>query len=256
MNSDVDMNNKAIINVDNIKTDNIFENTTLNGITIHNETSMSNNKIINLAAPTSNSDAATKQYVDNTAGSSGVQNPMVANLDGGLFNISNTQTITSQTLQNTDGGNIFSKGTFQHGGLSIGDFGVGGQTITFAPATSWKIKNFGLSTTYFEYDQATQKLTTENGATQEIANGAIMSAVSGGKITLTSGGTLQLYLNPNVANQNEELSLLDINSGENQILQTQGNSNSVPNIPQSLNPIVIINLNCDDVSAYVPYTNR
>ena len=134
MNSDVDMNNNAIINVDNIKTDNIFENTLNNGITLHNETNMTNNKIINLATPVANTDAATKLYVDNTAGSSGVQNPMVANLDGGNFNINNTQNITSQTLQNTDGGNMFSKGTFQHGGLSIGDFGVGGDTITFSSA--------------------------------------------------------------------------------------------------------------------------
>jgi hypothetical protein len=229
MNSDVNMSNNAISNVDNIKTDNIFENTLNNGITIHNETSMSNQKIINLAVPTANSDAATKQYVDTTAGSSGVQNPMTSDLDGGLFNITNTQNITGQTLQNTDGGNMFSKGTFQHGGLAIGDFGVGGDTITFAPSTSFKVKNFGLSTTYFDYDQATQTLTTENGARQELATGSVMEVKVGASISVATGGVVDASVGGSVLiNQTAapplaglgEISLLDIQGiGRDGLLQ-------------------------------------
>ena len=256
MNSDVDMNNNAIHNIDNIKTDNIFENTLNNGITLHNETNMTNNKIINLAAPTSNADGANKLYVDTVAGSSGVQNPMVANLDGGNFNITNTNNMTATTLQNTDGGNMFSKGTFQHGGLSIGDFGVGGDTITFAPSTSFKIKNFGLSTTYFDYDQATQTLTTENGARQELQNGATMEVKSGADIAVATGGKVDaspggsIVFNSTAAAPSNfgELSMLDVRGlGISNLPQSFGLVDTAP-IPQVFGCSTMINTRFDGAS--------
>lgn len=256
MNSDVDMNNNAIHNIDNIKTDNIFENTLNNGITLHNETNMTNNKIINLAAPTANADGANKLYVDTVAGSSGVQNPMVANLDGGNFNITNTNNMTATTLQNTDGGNMFSKGTFQHGGLSIGDFGVGGDTITFAPSTSFKIKNFGLSTTYFDYDQATQTLTTENGARQELATGATMevkvgadiAVATGGKVDASPGGSIVFNSTAAAPSNFGELSMLDVRGlGISNLPQSFGLVDTAP-IPQVFGCSTMINTRFDGAS--------
>ena len=259
MNSDVDMNNNAIINVDNIKTDNIFENTAGADVSIHNTLNMTNNHIHNLAAPTQNGDGANKLYVDTVAGSSGVQNPMVADLDGGLFNINNTNNITAQTLQNTDGGNMFSKGTFQHGGLSIGDFGVGGDTITFAPSASWKIKNFGLSTTYFDYDQATQTLTTESGARQELANGAVMEVKAGASVSIATGGSVDgsaggsVLINQTAAPPTAgvgEISILDIQGiGRDGVLQ----ANTLVNagiVPSAFGCSVMVNKRLDATIAH------
>jgi len=229
MNSDVNMSNNAISNVDNIKTDSIFENTVGNGITIHNQTNMTNNKIINLAAPTNNGDGATKLYVDTVAGSSGVQNPMVANLDGGNFNITNVNGMTATQLSSGAGGLMTSNGTFQHGGLSSGDFGVGGQTITFAPGTSFKIKNFGLSTTYFDYDQATKTLTTENGARQELAGGATMEVKSGAEIAVATGGKVDA--SPGGSIVFNSTAVAPTNFGELNMLDVRGLG--ITNLPQS-----------------------
>lgn len=289
--ANLNMGNNQLQSASTIFTDAISETTPANNIVMNNVVSMGTNKIINLADPTdiqdgatknyvdtqvatgltnpltsdldgggflatnfnipsANNDLATKLYVDTAVSGSGVQNPMNANLDAGGFQISNGSTFTANTIQTTAGvlsGALKSNGVFTHGGVSAGEFQVNGTIHRFAPSQNLRIQNFAGTTDYFDYEQSSQILTTKNGAVQSIDTGS--------KLTFSAGGTLQLYLNSVVANQNEELSLLDINGGENQILQTQGNSNSVPNIPQSLNPIVIINLNCDDVSAYVPYTS-
>ena len=270
-------------NVSTIFTDAISETTPANNIVMNNQVSMGTNKIINLANPTdaqdgatkdyvdtavaggisnpltsdldggtfkginfsnpSNAqDLATKDYVDTTAGGGGVQNPMVVNLDAGGFSVFNASVLGTQATT----GRIESRGTFTHGYGTAGEFAVNGDDIRFAPSQNLTIENFSGTTTYFDYEQSSQILTTKNGATQAIDTGS--------KLTFSAGGTLQLHLNPAVATQNEELSLLDINGGENQILQTQGNSNSAPNIPQSLNPIAIFNLNVDDASIYAPFT--
>ena len=270
-------------NVSTIFTDAISETTPANNIVMNNQVSMGTNKIINLAQPTdaqdgatknyvdtavaggltnpltsnldggnfrginfsnpSNAqDLATKDYVDTTAGGGGVQNPMIVNLDAGGFSVFNASVLGTQSTT----GRIESRGTFTHGYGTAGEFAVNGDDIRFAPSQNLTIENFSGTTTYFDYEQSSQILTTKNGATQAIDTGS--------KLTFSAGGTLQLHLNPAVATQNEELSLLDINGGENQILQTQGNSNSAPNIPQSLNPIAIFNLNVDDASIYAPFT--
>jgi len=270
-------------NVSTIFTDAISETTPANNIVMNNQVSMGTNKIINLAQPTdaqdgatknyvdtavaggltnpltsnldggnfrginfsnpSNAqDLATKDYVDTTAGGGGVQNPMIVNLDAGGFSVFNASVLGTQATT----GRIESRGTFTHGYGTAGEFAVNGDDIRFAPSQNLTIENFSGTTTYFDYEQSSQILTTKNGATQAIDTGS--------KLTFSAGGTLQLHLNPAVATQNEELSLLDINGGENQILQTQGNSNSAPNIPQSLNPIAIFNLNVDDASIYAPFT--
>ncbi len=197
---------------------------------------------INFADPTSAQELATKNYVDTTAGGGGVQNPMVANLDGGAFGMSNVSVFSNVPTT----GRFESRGLFSHGYGTGGNFEIGGTNTRFAPSGNLTIENFSGTTTYFDYDQATQFLTTKNGATQVID--------ANSKLTFSSGGTLQLHLNNAVANQNEELSLLNLGGGQNQILQTQGQSNNVPNIPQSLNPITIFNLRTDDVSVFAPFT--
>lgn len=287
----INLGGNDLQNVNNVRTDNIFENTPANGIVVHNTLNMSNNHIHNLSTPTqngdganklyvdqqvatgltnplqsdldgggfkatnfntpiSNNDLATKFYVDSQVGGSGVQNPMTSNLDGGGFQLTNCSFVEGNTLQTTPGvatGRLLSNGIFTHGGVSAGELQANGTIHRFAPSLNWRIQNFAGTTTYFDYEQASQILTTQNGATQAIA--------SGSKLTLSGGGTLQLNLTSTIANQNEELSLLDINGGENQILQTQGNSNNVPNIPQSLNPILFVNLMNEDVGVYQPFTS-
>jgi hypothetical protein len=227
---DIDMFNNAIINVDNIKTDSIFENTLGNGVVIHDQVSMTNKKITNCADPTLNQDVATKLYVDTTAGSSGVQNPMLSNLDCGGFNLNNCSGVTATTIQNIDGGNMFSKGTFQHGGIAIGDFGVGGDTITFQPSSTWSIKNFGGSTTYFEYDQSTQTFGAKTGSTIDVNTGAILQT-SGGTIN-TEQGLFILGNSGTIVSTANELKYYDVGGGADQYLYFAGVRNSTPNIPR------------------------
>lgn len=279
----INMGGNDLQNTSNVYTDNIFENTTANGVVVHNTLNMNNNHIHNLADPTQNKDGANKQYVDtavsgfltnpltadidgastykginfidptlaqdlatknyvDTTAGGGVNNPMTTNLDGGGFQITNV----SQFANVPTTGLISSNGTFQHI-ASAGNFEVGGQSIRFAPSTSFTIENSSATTEYFDYEQSSQILTTKNGATQSIDTGS--------KLTFSSGGTLQLHLNPSLAGQNEELSLLNVGgAGTNQILQTQGTADGVPNIPQSLNPVFMINLKNDDVSLYASFT--
>jgi len=263
MNSDVDMNNNAIINVDNIKTDNIFENTAANGITIHNETNMTNNKIINLAAPTANGDGANKLYVDTVAGSSGVQNPMVANLDGGNFNITNLSGITATQVQNDDGGLMSSRGTFLHGGslATIGQFGVGGDEINFAPNSTFSIKSFSGADTYFQYDQSTQTLSTLFGARQELAGGSTLevkgaadiAVATAGKIDASPGGSIVFNSTANPPGNFGELSMLDVNGlGISNFPQTLGLVNTVAQ-PQVIGCSTIINTRID--CSVVPFNS-
>ena len=279
----INMGGNDLQNTNNVYTDNIFENTPANDVVVHNTLNMNNNHIHNLLDPTQNKDGANKQYVDNavagfltspltadldggtfkgvnfgdptlaqdlatknyvdtTAGGGGVQNPMTSNLDGGAFDITNVD-----TFANISGGEFQSKGLFQHGYGTATNFEVGGTNIRFAPSTSFTIENFSASTEYFKYEQSSQILTTKNGATQAIDTGSTL--------TFSAGGTLQLHLNPVLAGNNEELSLLNVGgAGQNQILQTQGQANGVPNIPQSLNPVFMINLKNDDVSIFAPFT--
>lgn len=279
----INMGGNDLQNTNNVYTDNIFENTTANGVVVHNTLNMNSNHIHNLADPTQNKDGANKQYVDtavsgfitnpltadldggtfkgtnfsdptlaqdlatknyvDTTSGSGVNNPMTTNLDGGAFGIDNVSVFSSVPTT----GRFESRGLFSHGYGTAGNFEIGGTNIRFAPSSSFTIENFSATTEYFDYDQSTQFLTTKNGATQVIDNTS--------KLTFSSGGTLQMYLNPNLASQNEELSLLNVGgAGQNQILQTQGQANGVPNIPQSLNPVFMINLKNDDVSIYAPFS--
>ena len=280
----INMGGNDLQNTQNVYVDSLRERTGGGDIQVHNTLNMTNNHIHNLDDPTQNKDGANKQYVDNavagfltnpltadlngastykgvnfidptnaqdlatknyvdtTSGGGGVDNPMTTNLDGGAFDITNVSTFASVPTT----GSFESRGLFSHGYGTAGNFEVGGTNIRFAPSTSITIEDFSLTTEYFDYDQATQFLTTKNGATQVIDTGS--------KLTFSSGGTLQLHLNPAVATQNEELSLLNVGGGQNQILQTQGQSNSVPNIPQSLNPIICIPLKTDDVAVYAPFS--
>ncbi len=215
--------------VNSIAVDTIFESSAGNGVILGNEIKMGNNKISSLGGPTANADAATKLYVDTVAGSSGVQNPMVATLDGGGQNINNVNSFAANTIANDPAGNLLSNGFFAHGGVSATTFGVGGTEITFAPSASLKIKNFGLSNTYFDYDQATQTLTTENGARQELAGGALMEVKAGASISVATGGIIDasvggaILLNQTAAPPTSglgELNILDIQgAGRDGVLQ-------------------------------------
>jgi hypothetical protein len=284
----INLGGNDLQNTQNVYVDSLRENTLNNDIVVHNTLNMNNNHIHNLDDPTQNKDGANKQYVDNAVAggltnpltsdldggnfrgisfadpvntqdlatknyvdlnAGGVQNPMVANLDCGSYTITNSTNIQGSTIQtqpNLLTGRMLSNGIFTHGGVSAGEFQANGTIHRFAPSDNFRIQNFAGTTTYFDYEQSSQILTTQNGATQAIDTGS--------KLTFSSGGTLQLHLNPSVATQNEELSLLNVGGGQNQILQTQGQSNSVPNIPQSLNPIICIPLKTDDVAVYAPFT--
>ena len=249
MNSDIDMNNKAIINCDNIKVDSIFENTAGGDVSIHNTLNMTNNHIHNLAAPTQNGDGANKLYVDTVAGSSGVQNPMVANLDGGNFNITNLSGITAAQVQNTDGGVMSSRGTFLHGGslATIGTFSVGGDEIIFAPNTSFSLRAFSGTPDYFVFNEPTATWEAKNGSTTAYATGSVA--------TFSPGGLLQLLKTTSTAATGQELSILDVKPGTNQqeYLQTQGFSNAAPNIPKAITPTFTYNLSLQDVATQIPF---
>jgi len=67
---------------------------------------MNGNKITNLATPSSNSDAATKEYVDNNAGGD-VTNPMTSDLDTGGYKIYNDS--GAVTFESSTGVFVFQK---------------------------------------------------------------------------------------------------------------------------------------------------
>jgi hypothetical protein len=112
-------------------------------------------KGVNFIDPVLAQDIATKNYVDNTAGSSGVQNPMTSNLDGGAFNITNIN-----RLENNAGGLISSEGTFQHI-ASAGQFQIGGSLMLTDTDVNFKNSASDIMT----ITKSTQKIDVKAGTT-------------------------------------------------------------------------------------------
>ena len=202
---------------------------------------------INFINPTNAQDVATKNYVDTTAGS-GVQNPMTSNLDCGTFSIDNCSGVTATQLNTIDGGFISSRGSFIHGGslATIGPFNVGGDTITFAPNTSVSFKNFGTSTTYFEYEQSTQSFNTENGGTQNIR--------AGGKIILESGSELVLENTLTTSTTVNQFNSLNQQNLDHYPM-FNGSIAGTPNLPMVIAPSFQLPVLTKDVTSYLPFNS-
>ena len=155
-------------------------------------------KILNVAVPTVNTDVANKLYVDTTAGSSGVQNPMTADLDGGGFNLSNISGLFTQAGTSI----IQSNGVFLHGsaGGATG-FTIGGTETTFNPTVSWKITDqFGFINK-LSYDQVSSTFALGgvggnvdfnalSGSTTDYKSGSILSTQSGSTISINGAITV------------------------------------------------------------------
>ncbi len=184
MESSLTLLNGDIKNVTNMQCDTITENTPAGGILVNNQMDVNNNKIINCLDPTSNQDVATKLYVDTTAGSSGVQNPMVVDLDGGGFGITNIDELTT-----TAGATINSNGDFLHD-FSTGAnlFTAGGDRITFNPQTSLNIASTNLGAILVDYTQATRVLSINDSATLDCKASSVFSTQPGSTATF-SGST-------------------------------------------------------------------
>jgi hypothetical protein len=184
MESSLTMLNGDIKNVTNMQCDTIVENTPGNGILVSNEMNVNNNKIINCLDPTSNQDVATKLYVDTTAGGSGVQNPMIVDLNGGGFGFTNADEFTT-----TAGGVINSNGDFLHDFLTGANlFTAGGDIITFNPQTSLNISSTNLGVTLVDYTQATRTLSINDSATLDCKASSVFSTQPG-CTALFSGST-------------------------------------------------------------------
>lgn len=160
VNTQINMNNLDINGVQNIRTDGIREATLGNDIIVHDEMNMQNNTIKNLPNPVNPHDAVNKTYADSLIGTGFVTNPMNADLDGGNFNISNTNSISAtsidgNTVTGNAGGTIESRGEFIHGFGTATNFSVGGSDITLAPSGNIKVKDFALTKDFIDYTNAT-----------------------------------------------------------------------------------------------------
>ncbi len=175
MESDLEMLGQSIQNVDSIKLNTIGEATGA-GITLTAETDLASNKIVNLAAPTVNTDAANKLYVDTTASAAGVQNPMIVDLDAGGFNISNISGLFTQAATSV----IQSNGVFLHasaGGATT--FTAGGTDITFNPDTQLKITNALQTDILLDYQQSNRTLSVNDSAILDCKAGSVFSTQPG-----------------------------------------------------------------------------
>jgi hypothetical protein len=179
MESSLDMLNGDLENVSVLNVDSITKASGAGQIDVNNELDMNSNKITQLAAPTANQDAATKLYVDTTAGASGVQNPMVVDLNGGGFGFTNADEYTT-----TAGGVINSNGDFLHNfqtGANL--FTVGGDIITFNPQTELKITSTNQGASYIDYTQATRTLSVNDNAVLDCKAGSVLSTQIGNTTT-------------------------------------------------------------------------
>lgn len=180
MESDLEMLGQNILNVDSIKLNSIGEATGA-GISLNAETDLNANKIINVAAPTANTDVANKLYVDTTASAAGVQNPMIVGLDAGGFDITNIGTLSN----NSGTGVINSNGDFNHLFASgATNFNVGGTQITFNPQTSLAIKSTNLATTFFDYATLSRTLSVNDTATLDCKAGSVFTTQLGSSTIL------------------------------------------------------------------------
>tara|TARA_R110002012_G_scaffold7660_1_gene35625 strand:+ start:91 stop:2478 length:2388 start_codon:yes stop_codon:yes gene_type:complete len=143
-------------------------------------------KLLNVAAPQANTDAANKLYVDTTASAAGVQNPMIVNLDAGGFGIVNSNNFTTIA-----GGLIQSNGNFLHDyqqGANL--FTVGGDIITFNPETSLKITSNNQGAILVDYEQATRTLSINDSATLDVKASATLSTQAGSTTSINGVMTL------------------------------------------------------------------
>lgn len=180
MESNLDMLNGDIVNVDDIFVNTISKTGGAGHIDMNNELRMNSNKITQVVNPTAPTDVANKDYVDTTASASGVQNPMVVDLNGGGFGFTNADEYTT-----TAGGVINSNGNFLHDfqtGANL--FTAGGNVITFNPQTELKITTTNQGLTLVNYLQNTRTLAVKDQATLDIEGGAVFSTAVGSTNTL------------------------------------------------------------------------
>ncbi len=176
MESNLEMLNGDILNVDEIDINAINKTTPGGNIIINAPIDMNSNKITGASAPTANSDVANKLYVDTTASASGVQNPMIVDLDAGSFNITSVGTLTN----NGTSGVINSNGNFFHNyqtGANL--FTAGGDIITFNPETELKITSTNQGATLVDYQQSNRTLTINDSATLDCIAGSVLSTQVG-----------------------------------------------------------------------------
>lgn len=138
-------------------------------------------QLLNVAAPTLNTDAANKLYVDTTASQAGIQNPMIANLDAGAFSITNVGALSTTT----GAGIINSNYNFLHNyQTGANQFVVGGDIITFNPETYLRITNNNQGVEKFRYDQASSTMAVKNTAVLDCESGSILSTQAGSNTSI------------------------------------------------------------------------
>jgi hypothetical protein len=195
-------------------------------------------KGVNFIDPVLAQDIATKNYVDNTAGSSGVQNPMTSNLDGGAFNITNIN-----RLENNAGGLISSEGTFQHI-ASAGQFQIGGSLML----TDTDVNFNNGATNIMSITKSTQKIDVKAGTTMEFDPSSIQTFAAGGH-------NIQYQSNTARTTYDGELSCtFQPAVRRNDFLTLTGQSFGASVVPMCISPMTTQQFYTENVADAVPFT--
>jgi hypothetical protein len=235
MESDLSMLGGNVIECSSITADTINSNGA-GTITITKPIDMSAFKIENLSAPTVTTDAANKLYVDTTASAAGIQNPMIANLDAGAYNISNIAGLSTNTA-----GIINSNYNFLHNFQSgANQFVVGGDIITFNPETYLRITNPNQGVELFYYDQASRTMSVRDSATLNCEAGSTLSTQSGSTTSINGVMTIN---GGDIESVNRITSVAGVDTG---ITSTGVGANIVLTTDNEVVDIIASKLNCRD----------